>query len=104
MNLWSNESHVSRVRRGLQPTKALVRGIVAAAALVLTAAIVPAHADTSLLNVSYDPTRELYQDFNQAFVQEWKAQTGETVTIKPVARRLGRRRRARCSTACRRTS
>ena len=41
-----------------------------------------AHADTSFLNVSYDPTRELYQDFNQAFGKKWKAETGETVTFK----------------------
>jgi len=35
-----------------------------------------------LLNVSYDPTRELYQDFNQAFAKYWKAKTGQTVTIE----------------------
>jgi sulfate transport system substrate-binding protein len=34
-----------------------------------------------LLNVSYDPTRELYQDFNAAFAKHWKAQTGQDVTI-----------------------
>ena len=39
-------------------------------------------ADITLLNVSYDPTRELYQEINQAFVQHWKAKTGETVVIK----------------------
>ncbi|MFB9123402.1 substrate-binding domain-containing protein, partial [Paraburkholderia dipogonis] len=39
-------------------------------------------ADTTLLNVSYDPTRELYQDVNQAFGKEWKAKTGETITFK----------------------
>ena len=39
-------------------------------------------ADVSLLNVSYDPTRELYQDFNAAFTKHWKAKTGETVTVK----------------------
>ena len=39
-------------------------------------------ADITLLNVSYDPTRELYQEINQAFVQHWKAKTGETVAIK----------------------
>jgi len=44
--------------------------------------IAQAHADTSFLNVSYDPTRELYQDFNQAFGKKWKAETGETVTFK----------------------
>ncbi|HYM08671.1 MAG TPA: sulfate ABC transporter substrate-binding protein [Terriglobales bacterium] len=36
----------------------------------------------SLLNVSYDPTRELYQDFNQAFAKYWKAKTGQTVTVE----------------------
>jgi len=41
-----------------------------------------AHADTTLLNVSYDPTRELYADFNIAFAKHWKAKTGETVSIK----------------------
>lgn len=39
-------------------------------------------ADISLLNVSYDPTRELYQEFNQAFSKHWKANTGDTVTVK----------------------
>lgn len=47
------------------------------AALPLTHA-----AEVSLLNVSYDPTRELYQDINQAFAKQWKAKTGDTVTIK----------------------
>jgi sulfate/thiosulfate transport system substrate-binding protein len=37
---------------------------------------------TTLLNVSYDPTRELYQEFNAAFVKYWKEKTGEAVTIK----------------------
>jgi sulfate transport system substrate-binding protein len=41
-----------------------------------------AHADTTLLNVSYDPTRELYQEFNAAFAKHWKAKTGETVAVK----------------------
>lgn len=39
-------------------------------------------ADVTLLNVSYDPTREFYQAYNQAFARHWKAQTGQTVTIK----------------------
>jgi len=44
----------------------------------------PSHAQqsVSLLNVSYDPTRELYVDFNAAFVKYWKAKTGQDVTIK----------------------
>ena len=59
--------------------RALFAGI-AASALALSA--LPAFADTTLLNVSYDPTRELYQDFNAAFAKQWKAKTGETVTIR----------------------
>jgi sulfate/thiosulfate-binding protein len=38
--------------------------------------------DVSLLNVSYDPTRELYQQVNEAFIADWKAKTGETLTVK----------------------
>ena len=38
--------------------------------------------DITLLNVSYDPTRELYQDYNVAFAKYWKAKTGDTVTVK----------------------
>ena len=38
--------------------------------------------EVTLLNVSYDPTRELYQDFNQAFAKYWKAKSGQTVTIE----------------------
>jgi len=39
-------------------------------------------ADITLLNVSYDPTRELYQDFNTAFARQYKVKTGDNVTIK----------------------
>jgi sulfate/thiosulfate transport system substrate-binding protein len=38
--------------------------------------------DGSLLNVSYDPTRELYEQINAAFVADWKVKTGDTLTIK----------------------
>ena len=38
--------------------------------------------DVTLLNVSYDPTRELYKEFNAAFARHWKARTGDTVTVK----------------------
>jgi sulfate/thiosulfate-binding protein len=38
-------------------------------------------AQTTLLNVSYDPTRELYRDINNAFAAEWKAKTGQDITI-----------------------
>jgi sulfate transport system substrate-binding protein len=39
-------------------------------------------ADVTLLNVSYDPTRELYVDYNAAFAKHWKAKTGDNVTVK----------------------
>jgi len=51
-------------------------------------------ADVTLLNVSYDPTRELYQDFNAAFAKYWKAKTGEIVTIKQSHGGSGKQARA----------
>ncbi|MDX9952430.1 MAG: sulfate ABC transporter substrate-binding protein, partial [Methylophilaceae bacterium] len=42
----------------------------------------PAFAETSILNASYDVSREFYKDLNPAFVKYWKDKTGETITIK----------------------
>ncbi|WP_349434752.1 sulfate ABC transporter substrate-binding protein [Pararhizobium sp. A13] len=53
-----------------------------------------AFADTTILNVSYDPTRELYKDFNAAFAEKWKADTGETVTIQASHGGSGKQARA----------
>src|SRR5262245_9681771 len=50
-------------------------------AIGLAAAVSASHAETTLLNVSYDPTREFYKEFNEAFAAHWKAETGEDVTI-----------------------
>ena len=55
---------------------------VAAVFGVLLVAAAGAVAQTTLLNVSYDPTRELYQDFNKAFAAHWKKQSGEDLTVK----------------------
>jgi len=52
------------------------------AAAVLAVAITPARAERSMLNVSYDPTRELYQQFNPAFAKAWKEKTGEDLNIR----------------------
>jgi sulfate transport system substrate-binding protein len=55
----------------------------AATALVAVSGLAAAQtAPVTLLNVSYDPTRELYSEFNVAFAKHWKAQTGQDVTIK----------------------
>ncbi|MDP3670936.1 MAG: sulfate ABC transporter substrate-binding protein [Telluria sp.] len=52
-------------------------------ALLGALALQPAFAaDVQLLNVSYDPTRELYQDINQAFARQWKRQAGDNVKIR----------------------
>jgi sulfate/thiosulfate transport system substrate-binding protein len=50
-------------------------------AIGFAAAVSASHAETTLLNVSYDPTREFYKEFNEAFAAHWKAETGEDVTI-----------------------
>ena len=50
--------------------------------LALGMAMKSAHADRTLLNVSYDPTRELYQEFNDAFAKQWAGTKGETVTVR----------------------
>ena len=52
------------------------------AAAALAVALAASAADLSLLNVSYDPTRELYQQYDAAFAAFWKAKTGDTVLIK----------------------
>lgn len=68
----------------MQKLRALTAVALVAACLTAVAGgtAAPALADTQLLNVSYDPTRELYQDLNKAFAAAWKKETGETVTIR----------------------
>ena len=53
-----------------------------------------AFADVTILNVSYDPTRELYKEFNDAFAAKWKSDTGETVTIQTSHGGSGKQARA----------
>ncbi|MEY4976534.1 MAG: hypothetical protein RIQ97_1729 [Pseudomonadota bacterium] len=54
----------------------------------------PAPATVTLLNVSYDPTRELYVEFNQAFARHWKAKTGQDVVVKQSHGGSGKQTRA----------
>ncbi|MEP6939564.1 MAG: sulfate ABC transporter substrate-binding protein [Rudaea sp.] len=60
--------------RSLKPMMLLLTSALALVATNLSA--------VELLNVSYDPTRELYTQLNEKFIEEWKAKTGETLTIK----------------------
>ena len=54
----------------------------AVAGILATLAPAQSHADRVLLNVSYDPTREFYQDYNAVFMKHWKNTTGETITFR----------------------
>ncbi len=51
-------------------------------------------ADLTLLNASYDPTRELYQDFNAAFAKKWKEKSGQKVSVKQSHGGSGKQARA----------
>jgi sulfate transport system substrate-binding protein len=57
------------------------RALITFLAFLLAAGLAHA-ADLQLLNVSYDPTRELYQDFNAAFAKYWQGKTGQGVTVQ----------------------
>ncbi|HOW69530.1 MAG TPA: sulfate ABC transporter substrate-binding protein [Phycisphaerae bacterium] len=54
----------------------------------------PAAGEVVLLNVSYDPTRELYKEFNEAFTRMWKAKTGQTVALRQSHGGSGKQARA----------
>ena len=60
----------------------LILNLAIATSLLATATASLAQKSVELLNVSYDPTRELYVEFNAAFTKYWKAKTGQDVTIK----------------------
>jgi sulfate transport system substrate-binding protein len=53
-----------------------------AASLLLGSAITAFAQDQTIINVSYDPTRELYRDYNEAFIAHWKDTTGKTVAVQ----------------------
>ncbi|TDU32430.1 sulfate transport system substrate-binding protein [Panacagrimonas perspica] len=64
-------------------------------AVALSGTALAAHAaNIELLNVSYDPTRELYKDFNEAFAKHWKEKSGDVVTIKQSHGGSGKQARA----------
>jgi len=75
-----------------------MRGRLFVAALLLALAIdvapVAALAKVELLNVSYDPTRELYQDFNKAFARQWKQRTSQDLVVKQSHGGSGKQARA----------
>ena len=61
----------------------LARKLIVGAVAALSVMAAPVHAKTvELLNVSYDPTRELYEDYNKAFASYWQKKTGDVVSVK----------------------
>ncbi|WP_411728118.1 sulfate ABC transporter substrate-binding protein [Methyloglobulus sp.] len=74
--------------RFTKPSKQL---LIAVVALLLSGT---ALAERTILNVSYDPTRELYQDINQKFIQYWKEKTGEDVNVQQSHGGAGKQTRA----------
>ena len=73
-------SNTTITRRGLVATGAALTGGAAAGPLLL-GGVAHASDPLTLLNVSYDPTRELYKDINAAYAAYWKGKTGQTITI-----------------------
>jgi len=70
-----------------------IKWLLGLAALVAVSASAVAK-DVTLLNVSYDPTRELYVEYNAAFAKHWKEKTGDTVTVKQSHGGSGKQARA----------
>src|SRR5690349_7282620 len=63
----------------IPPTRMNALALLSAAVLAASGAL---EDKTTLLNVSYDPTRELYADYNRAFVAHWAAETGRKIEIQ----------------------
>ena len=84
--------------------KSLGLGILGGLVALTMMASAHSQAGQTFLNVSYDPTRELYKAINPAFVADWKAKTGETIETSGVAwrlRRAGARGDRRAERRCR---
>ena len=75
-------------------SRALPTALTLALGLLLAPALPAAAPPTTLLNVSYDPTREFYQDYNTLFVRHWKARTGQDLTIQQSHGGSGKQARA----------
>src|SRR6188472_4494868 len=75
-------------------TRIRAAAVVVCASLGLGSCSKDASSDITLLNASYDPTRELYADINVAFAKHWKQTTGQTVRINQSHGGSGRQARA----------
>jgi sulfate/thiosulfate-binding protein len=82
------------MNRPLRLMPLAVAALLAAVALVTAAPARAASGGNALLNVSYDPTRELYQEINAAFAKQWQAKNGQAVTINQSHGGSGKQARA----------
>ena len=77
--------NILQIREGMMFERSVIK-VVSFLMLSISAAVAISASDVqaqkTLLNVSYDPTRELYKEFNPAFIKHWKAKTGESVSFK----------------------
>src|SRR4051794_10841505 len=79
----SRKEHFNQDDPGIGEAMMLKIFIKMAATLAIGVALAaPAMAQDKLLNVSYDPTRELYKAYNEAFAKHWKATAGEDISIE----------------------
>lgn len=72
----------------------ILKSLLATLTATLSLASLATAETVTLLNVSYDPTRELYQDYNAAFVKHYKTETGQDVTVKQSHGGSGKQARA----------
>jgi sulfate/thiosulfate transport system substrate-binding protein len=74
--------------------KILIHAVVLVSLVLSLSTSAQAQKNVTLLNVSYDPTRELYQEFNAAFAKYWQGKTGEVVTVNQSHGGSGKQARA----------
>ncbi len=85
---------IAAARRGASLSRRSLGTLVVAGTLAAATGQALAQQSVTLLNVSYDPTRELYVEYNAAFAKHWKAKTGQDVTIKQSHGGSGKQARA----------
>src|SRR5215470_16603633 len=97
----SGKRGVTDVKSGVGSTRLFVTCHWSLVIVSVTLGLIPAPPlckgapqGVTLLNVSYDPTRELYRDINKAFSDQWKAKTGQAVTINQSHGGSGKQARA----------
>jgi sulfate transport system substrate-binding protein len=73
---------VSEQEKGIMKNKRVWNRVLGVVAGSLMAVATAGAAETVLLNVSYDPTRELYADYNKLFAEHWKKKTGQDVSVR----------------------